>query len=292
MDVWAKHSPADANGVRIAELDEMTYRRELWSHKPITDFWRVGRGTVKRLAKRFIFTMGDIARASLERPEVLYKDFGIDAEILMDHAWGRESVGMSDIKNYRSEAKSLGSGQVLHCAYTYEKARIVVREMAEALALDLFQKSLVASSVTLHVGYDIESLELPDFDGEVVTDYYGRPVPKPAHGTTGFDTYAGGGETNSGEVIAEAVVSLFDKIVNHKWFFRRMNVTANNTIPVSQRQPGLFDEETDSQKEESLQNARLKIINKFGKNALLKGMDFEEGATTRDRNAQIGGHKA
>ena len=235
--------------------------------------------------------MGDLARASLERPEVLYKDFGIDAEILMDHAWGRESVCMKDIKNYRSEAKSLGSGQVLHCAYTYEKARIVVREMAEALALDLFQKGLVTSSVTLHVGYDMESLDIPDFAGEVVTDYYGRPVPKPAHGTTGFETYIGGGETNSGEAIAEAVVSLFDKIVNHNWLFRRMNITANNTMPVSERQPGLFDEQTDSQKEDSLQNARLKIINKFGKNALLKGMDFEEGATTRDRNAQIGGHK-
>ena len=292
MDVWAKHSPADSNGVRIAELDEMTYRRELWSHKPITDFWRVGRGTAKRLAKRFIFTMGDIARASLDRPEVLYKDFGIDAEILIDHAWGWESVGMKDIKNYRSEAKSLGSGQVLHCAYTYEKARIVVREMAEALALDLFQKGLLASSLTLHVGYDVESFEIDDFDGEVVTDFYGRAVPKPAHGTTGFATYNGGGETNSGEAIAEATVFLFDKIVNHNWLFRRMNITANNTIPVSACQPGLFDDESDLQKENNLQNARLKIINKFGKNALLKGMDLEEGATTRDRNAQIGGHKA
>ena len=291
MDIWAKHIQADENGVRIAELDEMTYRRELWSHRPITDFWRIGRGTAKRLEKRFIFTMGDIAKASLDRPEELYKDFGIDAEILMDHAWGRESVCMKDIKAYRSEAKSLGSGQVLHCAYTYEMARIVVREMAEALALDLFQKSLVTSSITLHVGYDVESLDIADFDGEVVTDYYGRPVPKPAHGTTGFETYAGGGETNSGEAIAAAVVALFDKITNHNWLFRRMNITANNIMPVSERQPGLFDNEDNSRKEDDLQEARLKIIRKYGKNALLKGMDFEEGATTRDRNAQIGGHK-
>lgn len=296
MDIQAKHCPADSNGVRIAELDEMTYRRELWSHTPITDFWRVGRGIAHRLEKHFIFTMGDIARTSLESPALLYKEFGIDAEILIDHAWGRESVGMKEIKNYHSDAKSLGSGQVLHCAYSYDKARIVVREMAEALALDLFKKNLLASSITLHVGYDIETLNLttPDFDsvyeGEIVKDFYGRLVPKPAHGTLSLNECQNA--TNSSWQIVNAAMTIYKNAVNPKCLVRRINITANNIIPISIRQPGLFDEMLESEKESNLQAARLSIIEKFGKNALLKGMDFEEGATTRDRNAQIGGHKA
>ncbi len=296
MDIQAKHCPADCNGVRIAELDEMTYRRELWSHTPITDFWRVGRGIAHRLEKHFIFTMGDIARTSLESPALLYKEFGIDAEILIDHAWGRESVGMKEIKNYHSDAKSLGSGQVLHCAYSYDKARIVVREMAEALALDLFKKNLLASSITLHVGYDIETLNLttPDFDsvykGEIVKDFYGRLVPKPAHGTLSLNESQN--ESNSPSQIVNAAMTIYKNTVNPKCLVRRINITANNVIPMSERQPGLFDEMLDSEKESNLQAARLSIIEKFGKNALLKGMDFEEGATTRDRNAQIGGHNA
>lgn len=290
MDIQAKHIPADSNGVRIAQLDEMSYRRELWSHKPITDFWRIGHGTARKLEKRFIFTMGDLARVSLAAPDVLYKDFGIDAEILIDHAWGRESVGMKEIKSYRSSAKSLGSGQVLHCAYSFEKARIIVREMAEALALDLFQKKLITSSITLYVGYDVESLNVSGFDGEIVNDYYGRPVPKPAHGTLSFGALRG--ETNSSSQIVNAAEQLFAEIANHSWLVRRINITANNTKPAQERQPGLFDETFDSEKEDNLQQARLKIIQKFGKNALLKGTDYEEGATTRDRNAQIGGHKA
>lgn len=296
MDIQAKHIPADSNGVRIAELDEMTYRRELWAHTPITDFWRVGAGTARRLEKHFIFTMGDIARVSLESPALLYKEFGIDAEILIDHAWGRESVGMKEIKNYHSDAKSLGSGQVLHCAYSYDKARIVVREMAEALALDLFKKNLLASSITLHVGYDIETLNLttPDFDsvykGEIVKDFYGRMVPKPAHGTLSLNESQNA--TNSSWQIVNAAMTIYKNAVNPKCLVRRINITANNIIPISIRQPGLFDEMLDSEKESNLQAARLSIIEKFGKNALLKGMDFEEGATTRDRNAQIGGHKA
>ena len=296
MDIQAKHCPADSNGVRIAELDEMTYRRELWPHTPITDFWRIGRGIAHRLEKHFIFTMGDIARVSLESPALLYKEFGIDAEILIDHAWGRESVGMKEIKNYHSDAKSLGSGQVLHCAYSYDKARIVVREMAEALALDLFKKNLLASSITLHVGYDIETLNLttPDFDsvykGEIVKDFYGRLVPKPAHGTLSLNESQNA--TNSSWQIVNAAMTIYKNTVNPKCLVRRINITANNVIPMSERQPGLFDEMLDSEKESNLQAARLSIIEKFGKNALLKGMDFEEGATTRDRNAQIGGHKA
>ena len=293
MDIVAKHIPADKDGVRIAELDVASYRRQLWDHQPLTDFWRVGKATARRLNKYFIRTMGDIARTSLEDPKLLYDEFGIDAEILIDHAWGIEPVGMKDIKNYKSEAKSLGSGQVLHEPYTYEKAKIIVREMAELLALDLFKKNLVTDSITLHACYDIESLYVPGFDGEVVRDYYGREMPKPAHGSWSFDT-----ETNSSKLIVEGFISIFEKIANPAWLYRRINITANNTKPVSERQPGLFDEVdaeeggTNLQKEESLQKARLDIIRKFGKNAILKGTNLEEGATTRDRNAQIGGHKA
>ncbi len=287
MDIWAKRMKADKNGARIAELDEMTYRRELWDHKPLTDFWRIGNGTARRLERRCIYTMGDLARASLKAPLFLYDEFGIDAEILIDHAWGRESVQMKDIKNYRSSAKSLGSGQVLHCAYDYEKGKIVAREMAEALALDLFQKKLVASSVTIAVCYDSSTLEIDGFDGELCSDYYGRLAPKPAHASASFSA-----ETNSSAQIVTAIVGLYEQIVNRDWFVRRMYVNANNVIPQSQRQPTLFDQDNSSAKEDSLQETRLAIIKKFGKNALLKGTDYEEGATTRDRNAQIGGHKA
>ena len=287
MDIWAKKMKADKNGARIAELDEMTYRRELWNHKPLTDFWRIGNGTARRLERRCIYTMGDLARASLKAPLFLYDEFGIDAEILIDHAWGRESVQMKDIKNYRSSAKSLGSGQVLHCAYDYEKGKIVAREMAEALALDLFQKKLVASSVTLTVCYDNSTLEIDGFDGELCSDYYGRLAPKPAHANASFSA-----ETNSSAQIVAAIVGLYEQIVNRDWFVRRIYVNANNVIPQSQRQPTLFDQDNSSAKEDSLQEARLAIIKKFGKNALLKGTDYEEGATARDRNEQIGGHKA
>lgn len=289
MDIWAKHSPADSKGVRIAELNEITYRRELWDHKPITDFWRIGRGTARRLAKRFIFTMGDIAQASIDRPEVLYKDFGIDAEILIDHSWGRESVGMKEIKNYHSAAKSLGSGQVLSYAYNYDKSQIIVQEMADSLALDLYKKKLICSSITMHIGYDAKTLEIPDFNEEPVKDFYGRCIPKPAHGTTGFNSFYG--ETNSATIIENAAITLFAKIVNHNYLIRRIYITANNIKPLNSFQPILFQDEYASKKECKLQNTRLKIIQKFGKNALLKGTDFEEGATARERNQQIGGHK-
>ena len=293
MDIVAKHVSPDKDGVRIAELDTASYRKQLWNHKPITDFWRIGKKTAQRLQKYFIHTMGDVARLSLKNPNFLFNEFGIDAEILIDHAWGIEPVGMKEIKNYKSETKSLGSGQVLHEPYSFEKTKIIVREMAELLALDLFKKNLVAAAVTLQIGYDIESLNQNDFDGEIVRDYYGREVPKPAHGTCSFNT-----ETNSSKTIVEAAVSLFEKIVNHKWLVRRVNISANNTIPVDRREPGLFDELEESdgglnhQKEDSLQKTRLEIIKKFGKNAILKGMNLEDGATTRDRNNQIGGHKA
>lgn len=293
MDIVAKHIPADSDGVRISELDVVEYRRQLWNHQPITDFWRVGKATARRLEKYFIRTMGDVARISLKNPRFLYDEFGIDAEILIDHAWGIEPVGMKEIKNYKSEAKSLGSGQVLHEPYSFEKAKIIVREMAELLALDLFRKKLVTGSITLYVGYDVGSLEVPGFDGEVVRDYYGREMPKPVHGSWSFGT-----ETNSSRMIVEAFVSIFEKVVNPRWLVRRVNITANGTKPVSARQPCLFDSVDkregglNQEKEDSLQKARLEIINRYGKNAILKGMNLEEGATTRDRNVQIGGHKA
>lgn len=293
MDIVAKHIPADKDGVRIAEIDVSSYRKELWNHQPITDFWRVGKATARRLEKHFIHTMGDIARMSLNNPEILFDEFGIDAEILIDHAWGIEPVGMKDIKSYKSEAKSLGSGQVLHEPYTFEKAKIIVREMAELLALDLFKKKMVAASVTLQVGYDVESLNLKNFDGEVVRDFYGRDIPKPAHASAWL-----GQETNSSKIIVEAFVGLFEKIVNPSWLVRRVNITANNTKLESEHQPGLFDDVDkkdggfNQEKEDSLQKTRLEIMRKFGKNALLKGMNLQEGATTIDRNAQIGGHKA
>ena len=212
---------------------------------------------------------------------------------MIDHAWGIEPVGMKDIKSYKSEAKSLGSGQVLHEPYTFEKAKIIVREMAELLALDLFKKKMVAASVTLQVGYDVESLNLKNFDGEVVRDFYGRDIPKPAHASAWL-----GQETNSSKIIVEAFVGLFEKIVNPSWLVRRVNITANNTKLESEHQPGLFDDVDkkdggfNQEKEDSLQKTRLEIMCKFGKNALLKGMNLQEGATTIDRNAQIGGHKA
>lgn len=293
MDIVAKHIPADSDGVRISELDVVEYRRQLWNHQPITDFWRVGKATAQRLEKYFIRTMGDVARMSLKNPRFLYDEFGIDAEILIDHAWGIEPVGMKEIKNYKSEAKSLGSGQVLHEPYSFEKAKIIVREMAELLALDLFRKKLVTGSITLYVGYDVGSLEVPGFDGEVVRDYYGRELPKPAHGSWSFGT-----ETNSSRMIVEAFVSIFERVVNPRWLVRRVNITANGTKPVRARQPCLFDSVDkregglNQEKEDSLQKARLEIIDRYGKNAILKGMNLEEGATTRDRNVQIGGHKA
>lgn len=293
MDIVAKHIPADSDGVRISELDVVEYRRQLWNHQPITDFWRVGKATAQRLEKYFIRTMGDVARMSLKNPRFLYDEFGIDAEILIDHAWGIEPVGMKEIKNYKSEAKSLGSGQVLHEPYSFAKAKIIVREMAELLALDLFRKKLVTGSITLYVGYDVGSLEVPGFDGEVVRDYYGRELPKPAHGSWSFGT-----ETNSSRMIVEAFVSIFERVVNPRWLVRRVNITANGTKPVRARQPCLFDSVDkregglNQEKEDSLQKARLEIINRYGKNAILKGMNLEEGATTRDRNVQIGGHKA
>ncbi len=315
MDIVAKHIPADQDGVRIAELDEMSYRRQLWDHEPITDFWRVGAGYKKKLAEHGMFTMGDIARCSvgqLNRPyneEILYQLFGVNAELLIDHAWGWEPCTIAEIKQYKPTSNSLGSGQVLHCAYPAEKARLVAREMADQLVLDLVKKGLATDQVVLTVGYDIENLTDPSrkqrYHGPVTTDHYGRAVPKKAHGTENIGTYS-----SSTMQITDAVMKLFDRIVDKNLLVRRLNLVANHvilesSIPKSPQveQLDLFTDYTaleEQRKEEEAKLARekkrqiavLAIKNKFGKNAILKGMDLVDGATAQDRNGQIGGHKA
>ena len=310
MDVMAKHIPSDENGVRIAFLDEMTYRRELWSHRPITDFWRVGRGYAKKLEAYGIYTMGDVARCSEQNEELLYRLFGKNAELLIDHAWGWEPCTVEAVKAYRPESSSLGSGQVLQCPYDAEKAKLVVREMADALSLDLVEKHLVTDQIVITVGYDIENLTDPErrkkYRGEVVTDRYGRQIPKHAHGTENLESF-----TSSTQKMVEAASVLYDRIVDKNLLIRRMNITANNIVEEktapqknnSYQQLDLFtdyaaEEEQEKQealrldRERKLQEATITIKKKFGKNAILKGMSLQEGATAKNRNEQIGGHKA
>ena len=291
MDIEAKHSPADKDRVRIAELDEMSYRQKYWSHRPLTDFWRVGRGIAARLEANGMYTLGDVARCSLQNEEKLYKLFGVNAELLIDHAWGWESCTMAAIKAYRPSAHSLSSGQVLSTPYTFEKGRVIVRDMTDLLVLDLVGKRLTADQMVLSVAYDKESLEMvKDYEGPVAADYYGRKAPKPAHGSVNL-----GRQTSSTTLIADAVMDLYDRIVDRRLLVRRLNVTANHVIPESQVegvQLDLFEDSAkDSPRERSRQEAILAIRRKFGPNAILSGIDFEEGATTRERNNQIGGHR-
>ena len=311
MDIKAKKMLPDKDGVRIAELDEMSYRRELWAHTPLTDFWRVGRGTANKLEANGLYTMGDIARYSLSNfgEEKLYQLFGVNAELLIDHAWGWEPCTIMDVKAYEPENKSIGSGQVLHCPYDFNKAKLIVREMTELLALDLVEKRLVTDQVVLTVGYDIENLKNPEikkqYKGGVVTDQYGRRVPKHAHGTANIGRW-----TSSANLIMKAVVDLYEKIVNPKLLVRRVNLSANHVVPekgVEEKQDfeqlDLFtdyealqkkreQEELGLKKERAIQEATIELRNKFGKNAILKGTNLQEGATTKDRNRHIGGHKA
>ena len=305
MDIVAKHIPADEHGVRIAELDEMRYRHELWDHRPLTDFWRVGRGYARKLEQHGLFTMGDIARQSVLNEDLLNKLFGINAELLIDHAWGYEPCTIADIKAYHPESNSLSSGQVLHCPYTAEKAKLVMREMADLLALDLVDKGLVTDQIVLTVGYDIENLTHESrrkaYKGPVTTDHYGRKVPKHAHGTGNLSKH-----TSSTKEILQVVSEIFDQIVDANLLIRRMNITANHVLREKDAPPlpdtqqlSLFadyqkqaEEEATREREKRRQKALLTIKKKFGKNAILKGMNFEEGATAKDRNAQIGGHKA
>ena len=297
MDIEAKHSPADADGVRIAELDEMSFRRKYWTHRPLTDFWRIGRGIAARLEAAGLYTMGDIARCSIGKPwdryneDTLYKIFGVNAELLIDHAWGWEPCTMADIKAYRPASSSLSSGQVLTEPYSFAKARVVVLEMAQQLALDLVEKHLVTDQIVLSVGYDTSSLAETEFRGEVSRDWYGRNVPKPAHGSLNLPR-----QTSSTRLITEAVTELFDRIVAPDLLVRRMYVVASRVVDESKMsgvQLDLFEEpHEDEGRERSRQEAILEIRRKFGKNAILTGTNFDEGATGRDRNKQIGGHKA
>ena len=356
MDIGAKHTEADADGVRIAELDEYSYRRLLWDHRPITDFWRVGRGYAKKLAKKSIFTMGDIARCSLGtssdyyNEDLLYKMFGVNAELLIDHAWGYEPCTLAEVKSYRPQRKSLVSGQVLQNAYTYDKTRIVVREMMELLALDLVDKGLLTNQIVLTVGYDIENLSDPErrraYKGEITVDGYGREIPKHAHGTGNLPF-----STASTKLTTDCVLEVFDRVVDESLLTRRISITANNLVLESEykresegvragpEQLSMFDmlagggapQETEPapskdnssyselgeekprdsvvaestsgsagndksedalEKEKQVQEAMLKIKKRFGKNAILKGTNLQEGATAKERNAQIGGHKA
>ena len=317
MDVWAKHTEADKDGVRIAELDEMSYRRYLWDHKPITDFWRVGRGYAKKLAENGMFTMGDIARCSVGKPGEFYNEgllydlFGVNAELLIDHAWGWEPCTIEDIKAYKPSANSISTGQVLSEPYDFEKTRLIIREMTELLVLDLLDKHLMTDRMVLTVGYDIENLTDKSrrnaYNGEVVTDRYGRKIPKHAHGTANLKE-----KTSSISIIMDAVMELYDRIMDPALLTRRMSVVAANVVDESEveaqkketyEQLSLFtdieaeeerkkEEKAALLKERKAQEAVLAIRKKFGKNAILKGTNLEEGATTIDRNRQIGGHKA
>ena len=289
MDIEAKHMQEDETGCRIAELDEISYRKRLWNHTPITDFWRVGKGIATRLARNFMFTMGDIALCSLNNQPLLYSLFGIDAEILIDHAWGIETVGMKEIKGYRSKQKGIGNGQVLQEPYSMERGRIIVREMTENLVSELCEKGLRAKSVSLLVGYDVISTDFAQnlLHNEIVTDYYGRKIPKPSFGTVGFDCH-----TALCSKIVSSIIALYEKIVEPNYMIRRINVSVNDVIFSCHEEISLFDDTERIQKEESLQNTMLKIKKRFGKNSLLKGTNLQEGATMMERNQQIGGHKA
>ena len=283
MDIEAKHRKADADGVRIAELTERSYREKYWTHRPLTDFWRIGRGTEARLAKAGMYTLGDVARMSLRREDVLYKLFGVNAELLIDHAWGWEPCTMADIKSYRPATSSLSSGQVLKEPYPFEKARLIAREMTDLLSLELVERKLVTSQMVLHVGYEAGA-----GNGPMVKDWYGRPTPKPAHGSVNLPF-----PTSSTSVILRAMMELFDKIVDRILSVRRLYVVASEVMQeekVEGRQLSLFEEPGDLERERRQQEVILEIRRKFGKNAILKGMNFEEGATTRERNQQIGGH--
>lgn len=316
MDIVAKHIPADKNGVRIAQLDEMSYRRILWGHRPLTDFWRVGRGYSKKLEENGMFTMGDVARCSVGKPadyhneDLLYKLFGVNAELLIDHAWGWEPCTIADIKAYKPDSSSVGSGQVLHCPYNFDRAKLVLKEMTDLLVLGLVDKGLVTDQIVITVGYDIDNLRDPGrrghYHGEITADRYGRQIPKHAHGTINLGAY-----TSSTEQILHAVSQLYDSIVDKDLLIRRLNVTANHVTEEAAAGAGeekfeqmdLFtdyealqkkkeEEAARLEREKKIQRAMLDIKKKFGKNAILKGMNLEEGATAKERNQQIGGHKA
>ncbi len=307
MDIVAKKMPADENGVRIAQLDELAYRRQLWEHRPLTDFWRIGRGYARKLEAKGLYTMGDIARCSLTHEELLYRMFGVNAELLIDHAWGWECCTIADVKAYRPENRSISSGQVLKCPYEFEKGRLIVREMTELLVLDLVEQGLATDQIVLTVGYDIGNLADTErasmYRGEVTSDHYGRKVPKSAHGSVNL-----GKHTSSTKNIIEKVLGLYDRIVDRDLTVRRLCLAANHIISEQEVKEDAVQLElfTDYDalvrkqeaeaamldREKKMQRAILAIRKKYGKNAILKGMNFEEGATTIERNGQVGGHRA
>lgn len=308
LDIGAKHIEPDENGVRIAELDEMTYRQRLWTHRPLTDFWRVGRGYARKLEKHGLYTMGDVARCSLGGPsdyhneDLLYRMFGVNAELLIDHAWGWEPCTMADIKSYRSSSHSMGSGQVLQHPYSAQKARLVISEMADQLALSLMSKRVVADQLVLTIGYDIDNLTDPqrraNYHGDITMDPYGRAIPKHAHGTANMGRYC-----SSSNQFVQTATELFDRIVNQDLLIRRLNLVANHVVYQSEVPQGAAEEQldllsicdqtpVDREREARMQQAVLSIKEKFGKNAILRGLSLEDGATAIERNQQIGGHKA
>ena len=306
MDIGAKHVKPNAQGVRIAELDEMSYKKLLWSHRPITDFWRVGKGYSKKLEANNMYTMGDIARCSIENADLLYKLFGINAELLIDHAWGIEPCTLEDIRNYKPSTNSVSLGQVLHCPYDYNKTKLIVKEMTDLLVLDLVEKKLTTNQIVLTIGYDTENLNNKAgqiYNGEISIDRYGRKIPKHAHGTINLAE-----RTSSTKIILEKTMELYERIIDKNLLTRRINVVANNVQSEEKNegsknfeQLNLFSELNKKSKEEkqkqyekerNLQQAIIDIKKKYGKNAILKGMNFEEGGTTISRNSQIGGHRA
>ena len=304
MDIEAKHVEADSNGVRIAELNEMTYRINLWNHKPITDFWRVGKGYANRLAKYRIYTMGDIAKVSHENEDLLYNALGVNAELLIDHAWGWEPCTIKSIKSFKPETKSLSEGQVLSRPYNYEDAKIIIKEMTESLTLELVEKRLITSQMVLTIEYDIENLTNPEisklYKGEVTIDRYGRKIPKHAHGTINLDY-----KTSSTKTITKAVMELYEQIINKNLLTRKIYVVANNVVNENTVQNEKTFEQIDlftnyeekknnkkkEQKEKKIQEVLIDIKHKYGKNAVIKGMDLQENATTITRNKQVGGHQ-
>ena len=303
MDIGAKHVKPDKNGVRIAGLDEMTYRKLLWNHRPLTDFWRVGKGYTKKLEEHGMYTMGDVARKSVKNEDLLYKLFGVNAELLIDHAWGWENVTIESIKAYRPATNSICSGQVLHCPYNYENTKLIVKEMTELLALDLVEKGLVTNQIVLEIGYDVDNLKDQAisslYNGEITTDKYGRKVPKHAHGTINIDH-----QTASSKVLIEHIMKLYEQIVNKQLLVRRININVNNVVNENMvktsdyEQINLFVDYKEVNKkrkkekaEKEIQKAMIGIKSKYGKNAILKGMNLQKEGTTIERNKQIGGHK-
>ena len=297
MDVVAKHVEADTYGVRIARLDEISFREKLWSHKPITDIWRIGKQTAKTLEKYKIYTLGDIAKCSLENEDLLYSLFGVNAEILIDHAWGYEPCTIESIKSYKPLVKSISTGQVLQCPYNYQKTKLIIKEMATLLSLDLVKKNMLTDQLVLTIGYDISNIT-KDFKGEIKQDFYGRKIPKHAHGTINLEE-----KTSSSKKIMTATLKLFDKIINKDYKVRRINISACKLISKEDRkekhleQLSLFIEPAkqekqrkEENKENTLQQTILELKEKYGKNSILRGMNLEQGATTIERNKQIGGH--